>query len=136
MLGYKGDTLLYPEQTPRKRHQHHEDNLHTQIARVLRAILPASVVWTSTENRHNGVREGARRKARGCRAGWPDMQFGHAGRTIFVELKHGKNGASKDQRDLHEELREQGFPVAVCRSLDDVVAFLKENEFPMRGGVI
>ncbi|WP_291365313.1 VRR-NUC domain-containing protein [Acetobacter sp. UBA5411] len=129
------DTVLYPETKPRKRPQHHEDNLHTQIANALRVILPSCVVWTSTENRFNGPREGARRKARGCRAGWPDMMFCHAGRTIYAELKHGKNGASKEQRDLHAELRGQGFPVAVCRSLDEVLAFLKENEFPMRGEI-
>ncbi|MFT8718793.1 hypothetical protein [Acetobacter sp.] len=128
------DDALYGDVKPRKRHQHHEDALHTQIARALEMLLDREKVeWWSNENRFNGAREGARRKARGCRAGVPDMEFHHDGRSLFIELKHGDNRPTKAQRDIHASLRRQKMSVAVCRSLDDVVSVLRDVGFPMRG---
>ncbi|GBR43318.1 VRR-NUC domain-containing protein [Gluconobacter roseus] len=115
---------------------HEEDRLHTHIWRALQILLPDDVVAWSNENRRNGQREGARRKARGCIAGVPDMQFTHAGRTLYVEIKTPTGTVSKEQRALHKRLKVSGASVAVCRSLDDVISFLSREGISLRGEVM
>lgn len=115
---------------------HEEDRLHTYIWRALQILLPDDVVAWSNENRRNGLREGARRKARGCIPGVPDMQFTHAGRTLYVEIKTPTGTVKKEQRDLHKRLKSAGASVAVCRSLEDVTGFLAREGISLRGEVM
>jgi len=115
---------------------HDEDRLHMHIWRALQILLPEDVVAWSNENRRNGQREGARRKARGCIAGIPDMQFTHANRVLYVEIKTPTGTVTKEQRALHKRLKSTGAPVAVCRSLDDVIGFLSREGISLRGEVM
>ena len=117
--------------------RHHEDELHTQIAKALPLILPSSVVWWSNESRGVGEREGKRRKARGVRAGVPDMEFhycyahGDYPLSCFIELKAPKGVVSEAQKALHASLRAIGHHVSVCRSLDDVIDALRRAGCPL-----
>lgn len=113
-----------------------EDRLHEQVWRALTYALPADAVCTSHENRQNGIREGARRKRRGCLAGWPDIQIIWSGRTYLIELKAPGGSLSPVQRDMHERIERAGVPVAVCRSVDGVLNYLSACGLPMRGEVM
>lgn len=116
--------------------EHREDKLHQFIWRALNMLLPDDCVAWSNENRRNGIREGARRKARGCIAGVPDMEFHYRGRALCVELKAERGRLSPEQRVLHARLKAAGTPVAVCRSLDDVIDFLRAQGVPVKGAVM
>lgn len=113
-----------------------EDRLHEQVWNALRYSLPADAVFISHENRQNGIREGARRKRRGCLAGWPDIQIIWNSRTYLIELKAPGGSLSSVQRDMHERIERAGVPVAVCRSVDGVLNYLSACGLSMRGEVM
>lgn len=112
--------------------RHDEDRLHTHIWRALQFALPPCVEAQSFENRQNGAREGARRKARGCLPGWPDLGIIHRGVTYYVEIKTPTGRLTKEQRERHASLRAAGAIVSVCRTLDEVLEFLRANGVPVR----
>ncbi|HEX7386258.1 MAG TPA: VRR-NUC domain-containing protein [Castellaniella sp.] len=64
------------------------------------------------------IREAARLKAQGVRAGVPDLllpvsRFGRHG--LWIELKAPKNGrVSADQKQWIEDLNKQGYAAMVC----------------------
>lgn len=113
-----------------------EDRLHEQVWNALRYALPADAVCTSHENRQNGIREGARRKRRGCLAGWPDIEILWNGRPYLIELKVPGGSLSPVQRDMHERIERAGVSVAVCRSVDGVLNYLSTCGLPMRAEVM
>jgi hypothetical protein len=79
-----------------------------------------------------GIAEGARRKARGCIAGLPDIWIAHQGRVRCIELKAMSGRLSDSQKWLHPKLEAAGIPVAVCRSLDEVLEHLADWQIPTR----
>ena len=109
-----------------------EDKLHVGVWRALQYVIGPEVVFWSNENRHNGLNEGRRRKSRGCIAGIPDLQVAWNGKVVFIELKTKTGALSSEQRALHARLKAAGFCIAVCRSLDDVLDFLRSVGCPMR----
>ncbi|WP_367159924.1 VRR-NUC domain-containing protein [Kozakia baliensis] len=116
--------------------RHLEDKLHEEVWRVLRYALPADAVAVSHENRQNGAREGARRKKRGCLPGWPDVQILYRGRSILIELKSQRGSLSPAQREMHERIEGAGGDVAVCRTVDGVLAYLRCCGVPLRAEVM
>jgi len=58
----------------------------------------------------------------------------YKGRAIFIELKTKTGTVSKAQRAMHTRLTLSGAPVAVCRSVEGVAAFL-EQVVPLRAKV-
>lgn len=115
--------------------RHCEDILHASIWRGLKLLLPDDCLAWSVENRGNGEREGKRRKIRGCVPGVPDLHFLNNGRLLLVELKTRSGRLTEAQECFHNRARFCGAPVRVCRSLEDVVAFLTENGVKIRGAV-
>ena len=117
-----------------------EDHFHYQVAKLLNhAIAPAGlasqdgVAWVSIENRgHKSIWEGARNKKRGVCAGFPDVLIQWAGRVFYIELKTPIGVVSPSQAEMHAALRAAGAPVAVARSLDEVVGFLRAQQIPHR----
>lgn len=112
-----------------------EDTLHEAVWLALKLALPPEAVAISHENRQNGPREGARRKKRGCLPGWPDLEIVHAGRHHLIELKTPVGTLSKAQREMHARLTQAGGSVAVCRSVDAVLAHLAACGVPVRARV-
>ena len=110
----------------------HEDILHVAIWKALRLVLGAEVVCWSTESRKVGVREGARRKARGVIAGVPDMTFHWPSGMLYVELKVPGRTPSDEQHRLHKRLRDIGVSVAVATSLHELLALLRAAGCPLR----
>lgn len=71
-------------------------------------------------------------KKEGLSAGFPDcMCIWCDGRICFVEFKTPKGRLSDNQKDWIERLRERGFPVAVCRSADEAMDFLRACGAPV-----
>ena len=112
-----------------------EDRLHETVWRVLKYALPDDAVAISHENRQNGLREGARRKRRGCLPGWPDLQILWARRCILIELKATTGRVSEAQKEMHARLERAGVGVAVCRSVPDVLAYLTACGVPLKAAV-
>ena len=74
------------------------------------------------------MKEAARAKSLGAKAGFPDLlvlPFGNIG-PLFFEVKAEGNGTTKPQKAMHEQLKALGYRVAVVRSIDDVQDKLHE----------
>lgn len=114
-----------------------EDELQHSVYMALRVLLPGDAVITSWELRNAAsVVEGTRRKRLGCRAGWPDMGVWFAGKVVLLELKRERGGVvSRVQRTLHAQLAAQGFPVCVCRSVEDALDACARMGVPVRGRI-
>lgn len=113
-----------------------EDELHQSVADALwSGLLPSDAVWTTWELRNAaGQIEGARRKRLGALPGWPDIGVLWDGRLVLIELKRSRYGAlSEAQRALHPRLHAAGHPVAVCRSVPEVLDTLRGRGIPVRG---
>lgn len=124
-----------------------ERELHASVADMLSwALLPNNTVWTTFPAGGYLLNRAAaghlRRK--GLKAGMPDIliwwydyyvaNIGY-GKCIGIELKVGKNKLSATQSDVWHQLKQVGVNVYVCRSLEDVVKALKEEDVPMRPNV-
>ena len=110
-----------------------EDAIHRGILRYLRSVLPSG--WIVMHVPNGGSRnpiEGAKMKALGVVAGWPDISiYGPLG-CFFMEVKSAKGRLSNCQHMILDKLKDAGFPVAVVRSLDDVRDFIAEHGLPSR----
>lgn len=99
-----------------------ESALHAQVSAYLRVALRPPW-WFSTIG-HGGIklpiRTAVALKARGLRPGMPDILVFGPRKVIGLELKSAKGRVSDEQRAVHFDMHECGFPVFVCRSVDDV----------------
>lgn len=115
-----------------------EDKLQKSVAQILDA---AKLVWSATANgaflqgdaRQRAIR-GKRMKEHGVKNGLPDVLiFNGVLSTLLqswvgmaIELKVGKNKPTPAQLKWHEDLRACGWRVDVCRTVDEVLAVLRE----------
>lgn len=117
-----------------------EDSVQITIVRGLRAALPHGWRVVAVANKPRSRQQGAREKRMGSWAGFPDlMVLGHdpsAGKwnpyVWFLEVKDPRGTVQPHQEDVHDDLKDLGFAVAVVRSWEDVVAFAKAQQWPMR----
>lgn len=115
-----------------------EHQIHASILRYLRSVLPHG--WLVMHVPNGGSRnpiEGARMKALGVVAGWPDISIfggGHnsGGVVCFMEVKSKSGRVSQCQHRIIDQLKDMGFPVAVVRSIDDARVYVKEWGLPSR----
>lgn len=120
-----------------------EDPVHISIKNYLEATLPDG--WVVHHSRNGGLSKGenGRAKALGCKKGYPDlvihgeMDIGFVKPCIvpitgFIEVKDDDSVVSSKQRELHAKFRKLGFPVAVCRSIDDAREFVRQQGWPSR----
>lgn len=77
--------------------------------------------------------EAARAKKEGMAPGFPDIQvMGPGARIALIEFKTAKGRVSETQGEWHAWLDANGFPVAVCRSADAAMDFLRSLGWPLR----
>lgn len=76
----------------------------------------------------------AQRQARkeGLAAGVPDALFLWDGGHCFIEFKSAKGTLSENQREWIEWLYRSGHRTAVCRSVEEAIAFLFACGAPVR----
>jgi hypothetical protein len=99
-----------------------ERQIHAATVDYLRLALRPGVVFHHSPNEgHRGWKAQRDIKSHGVHAGWPDLEILHDGKTYFVELKSTKGRLTTRQRQCHEQLKQAGFYVETCRSLDDVI---------------
>ena len=104
-----------------------EDGLHFAVAQYLKLCLKRGVVWCHVPNgEKRDIRFAAKLKKMGTKAGWPDLQLFYEGKAYFIELKAQKGQLSQSQKQVIGSLRDQGFEVKICRSLDEVKAACQE----------
>ncbi|TXH57400.1 MAG: hypothetical protein E6Q97_04545 [Desulfurellales bacterium] len=109
-----------------------ENQLQQAVARLLDH---SGLVWCHPPNGGNRTaRTGALMKSMGAKAGVPDVLiFNGVLSTLLqswvgmaIELKVGKNKPTPAQLKWHEDLRRCGWRVDVCRTVDEVLAVLRE----------
>jgi hypothetical protein len=122
-----------------------EDSVQVTIVDGLRRGLPQGWRVVSVANKPRSAIQGAREKRMGSWAGFPDlMVLGHGAggcgacgsvhvpAAWFLEVKAPKGPVKAHQTQVHDDLKDLGFSVAVVRSWNDVVAFAKQNRWPLR----
>lgn len=124
--------------TVRAIRRHEEDDLQMNCIRWFDAQFPQLALQlhhSPNEGRLvGGVREGARRKAMGVRAGFPDLIFLHPSRTyhgLAIELKTAKGRQSESQKTYQKLLQDNGYLYAVVRSFEQfqkiITAYLSQQ---------
>jgi len=112
-----------------------EELLQIAVCKYLRVALPSGAVIRSVDH---GVKMNASRRqklhARGVRAGLSDMMIWWNGRHVHIELKVD-TPQSEAQKEFQKLLEAQGFPYAICRSLEDVEAALRGWGWPVGASV-
>lgn len=69
-------------------------------------------------------------KAEGVRAGIPDLMLAVPVvecSGLFIEMKSARGNLSPDQRLVASYLRDQGYRVAVCRTLEEAIDTIKHH---------
>ncbi len=107
-----------------KRHMRDaESPIHRSVTQYLRRSLPVGWLVTHAANKPRSAQQGAREKAMGAMAGWPDLQIlgpGPNGPSCwFMEIKAPGGKLSEAQRQVTDRLVDAGFPVRVVRSVED-----------------
>ncbi len=105
--------------------RHPEDDFHMAVAAYLDLALPGDAVWTTIPAGGGGKVRGARIKAMGYKAGWPDLQVVYRGQLICIELKSAKGRLSPTQKAMHERLTLAGAYVYTARCIEEVEGFLR-----------
>lgn len=116
-----------------------EHALQIDCRHMLDRVLQPGMFWSGIDHGHSmdrtigrhgkpiGLIEGAKRKARGIKAGIPDFLFFHQARLFAIELKTVDGMLSDDQKERIRELLANGAEVSVCWTIwqvfDRVVAW-------------
>ncbi len=114
----------------------------TAVVAFLRRALPPGSIVAAVQNEHGAsgrtagqrARFGAKRKAEGVVAGFPDLVVLLPGaRTVLIEMKAPKSGrVSVSQNTVHAELRRLGFDVAVATSIETAELALRALGVPLK----
>jgi hypothetical protein len=110
-----------------------EDQLQAQVWDYLSWALADNAMAFAIPNGGSRNRlEAIKLKRLGTTAGVPDLEILHMGRALFVELKTERGSLSESQKFTIPRIEQAGCPVGVCRSVDEVKAFLAEQHVPVR----
>jgi hypothetical protein len=111
-----------------------EQTVQASIAAALEVGLKGICAWTAIDAGAGKMTKAAAglRKARGVKAGWPDIILVHQGRFYGLEVKDADGSLSADQRDLHAWLRACKAEVAVVRSIEEAVRAIRAWGIPIR----
>lgn len=111
-----------------------EQQFQIALVRDLRGYIltPATVVLHVPNGGKRNKVEAAILKAMGVLAGFHDLLFLNSGRAFLIELKRDDGALSKTQRETHALVAATGTPMAVCRTIDDVLAQLRTWNIPTR----
>ena len=98
--------------------EHQEQVALFQWAELQKCTMPElGLLFAIPNGGQRDAKTGAKMKREGVKRGVPDIclpvaRGGHNG--LFIELKFGKNKATKEQREWSYKLVEQGYIVATC----------------------
>lgn len=80
---------------------------------------PKYLIYSIPNGGKRNVREAARMKKQGVRAGVPDLQVLTSDKMFFVEMKAGKNKQSDNQIEFQKIVEQMNFKYYVCYSFDE-----------------
>lgn len=111
-----------------------EHRLQMACAAFLSASLDSDTYWTAVDAGQGAmnIRAGQLRKARGVKAGVPDIIVVHNATFHGIELKTEKGRTSDTQSYAHEQIRAAGGRVCICRSVADVEVALRHWFVPLK----
>jgi hypothetical protein len=112
-----------------------EHSLQVAVAAFLEAALLGVCPWTSVDAGAGRMGKAAagRRKARGVKPGWPDVQVLWRGRFHGIELKRERYGAlSADQMLVRAAIERDGGRWGLAHSVEEVCALLVGWDVPVR----
>lgn len=114
-----------------------EADIQRAIVSLLRAVLPkGSIVHHAANEIAAGGRAGHVRQAilvgMGVHPGFADLLVLSQGRVLFLEVKSRTGRLRPAQEAFRDEVTRQGFAWALVRSVDDVLAALREHGFGTR----
>ena len=99
-----------------------EDNLQTAVARYL-DLLRADWFHVANE-RQTSIKRGARLKAKGVKAGVPDiiiLNQRHGFSGLIIELKVKPNRVSPAQKNWLQTFERYNYKTAVCFDIDEAL---------------
>ena len=106
-----------------------EDALQHEILQMLKTSLIPGAIWFAVPNGgKRGIKVAMKMKATGQRAGVADLIIIHPETRVAhsLELKVGKNGLQKEQREYRDQCHAIGAPWAVARSRDGAQDILSD----------
>ena len=123
-----------------------ENELHNQIANFLTyALIDPGIDWETieTSNNSNNLSNQRKRKARGVKAGTPDILItynpdlrGHLHFILRLEIKTKTGRLQRSQEERIPQLLSRGQFVEIVRSVEDVEATLRKYAIPCRGIIV
>lgn len=127
--------MNWPHKFARSKRSAPEHKLHVSVARFLNIALPLDAWWTTIPTAGSSLSQGAKIKARGYKAGTPDLVICWQGRAYWLELKAPKGTVDPVQRDCHGLINRAGCKTGIARDLNDVQYWLEQWAFPLRAVV-
>lgn len=119
------DTLTLPG--IRKKRSDSEHKLQVMVCELLDAAKRADVYYYAIPNAgHRSLRQGARMKREGLRAGLADLEIMLPGRpNAYLEMKTSTGRQSVEQKNFQAICLKLGHPYAVARTFDEAAKVLK-----------
>lgn len=112
-----------------------EHRLHVAVARFLNVALPLDAWWTTIPTAGSSLSQGAKIKARGYKAGTPDLVILYRGGAFWFELKAPKGVVAPEQRECHSAIIRAYCKVGIARDLNDIQYWLEQWHIPLRATV-
>lgn len=113
--------------------KHEEDNIQMSCVKWFGLQYPqfSALIHHSPNGGFRNIREAARFKAMGTKAGFADLILlvpRHDYHALFVEMKTPKSTSkqSEHQKEFQRNVEAQGYRYVVCRSLDDFMKTINE----------
>ena len=111
-----------------------ESELQRTVVEFLQVYLPPGSIFHHSPNEGNHkIQYRVKQKRMGVRPGWPDLEL-FVSRTwwrpevpwspIFIEIKTKTGRLSKNQKEVHADLRQAGCHVETVKSVDEVETFI------------
>jgi hypothetical protein len=112
-----------------------EQALQRAVAELLNFTLGGLAWWTHFPAGGGGTLRGKILKGLGLKPGVPDILIIDAGRAYWLELKAPRGWLNLVQRSCHVDLLHAGCPVAVIKSVDQVLPQLMHWGIALKPGV-
>lgn len=115
-----------------------EDALQIEAASFLSLALPkpgAFFFHVPNGGYALSARTGAKFRRMGLKSGTPDIAVIHTGSAYFLELKARYGTLGDAQKIVIPEIEAAGSPVAVCRTLEEIVDALTAWGIPLRASL-
>lgn len=117
--------MLAPSLYAKPKRRAPEQALQRGVVMLLSVALGGVAWWSHFPSGGGGQMRGKILKGMGLKPGVPDILILDSGRAYWLELKAPKGIVTDSQKECHAALGRAGCPVAVIRSLDEVLPTLR-----------